>query len=197
MGFKRVGVAAIAALMLFSLGIAQASPFTELDKLSSYYGLRGGAREFSYHTPDGMLRVQLAYPNKQADMVHVKAWIKDREIYDYALPFVGTGYVIRFYRDEASGRVFLSCSSSQLAILAGYCGNSQRMETYVDSRDFDAGFTQTFPWIYAQDGELRLVLSDGYGDVPIMNQNVFVLDWDEGLQWLNYTDKGVKPFHRD
>ena len=194
---KRIVAAVAAALMFFSCGPLQASPFAELAKLSSYYGLRNGPREFSYHVPDGMLKVKLAYPNKQADMVHVTAWINNKAIYDYALPFVGTGYIIRFYRDEASGRVFMSCSSSQLAILAGYCGNSQQMETFIDSRDFDAGFAQSYPWIYVQDGELRLVLSDGYGDVPIIQQDVFVLEWDEGLQWISYAEQGVKPCHRD
>ena len=197
MVFKQMVAAAAATLMFFSCGLAQASPFAELAKLSSYYGLRNGAREFAYHIPDGMLKVKLTYPNKQADMVHVVAWINNREIYDYAMPFVDTGYVIRFYRDEASDRVFMSCSSSQLAILAGYCGNSRQMETFIDSRDFDVGFAQSHPWIYVRDGELRLVLSDGYGDVPIMQQNVFVLEWDEGLQWVSYAEQGVKPFHRD
>lgn len=196
MVFKR-WMAATAAALMFSCGAVQASPFAELDKLSSYYGLRNGAREFSYHTPDGLLKVNLALPNKQADMVHIVARMKEREIYDYALPFVDTGYVINFYRDEASGRVFLSCSSSRLAILAGYCGDSRRMETYIDSRDFEAGFASSHPWIYARDGELRLVLSDGYGDVPILQQDVFVLEWDEGLQWMSYAEQGVKPYHRD
>ena len=196
MVFKQVLAMAIAALMLFASGVGQAAPFTELDKLSSYYGLRNGPKEYSYHTPDGMLTIKLTCPNRQADMVHIVAWLKGREVYNYALPFVDTGYVMRFYRDEASRRVFLSCSSSKLAILAGYSGYSRHMETFVDSRNYDVGFEQTHPWIYVQDGELRLVLSDGYGNVPILYQDVVILDWDEGVQWINFTDTGVRPFHR-
>ena len=145
--------------------------------------------EKQFDTKDGVFKIRLRKLRLGPDRkrYHVIIWRNDERILDGYCPQNDLGYGISVFRGNTSNRLFFCVSGLTRTELFGYERKNNKIEKYIDSRDYYS----PYPWsamVVDADNDLRLITTDGE------SANVqYKFFWVPSKNWFGYKDVSVYP----
>lgn len=190
--FKKFFTAAVlTCLIVFGANVCAAGTFQIIYNAENFTdGLRSDeAVDETFNTNDGKIRIQLRkLQNASAnERIHVLGWRNDKRIYDEHFPDVIGGYTFRAIKNTVDSRQFYVIQSIERAILIGYSPAANKMEVYIDSKNY-----------FRNDNATPCIVATVNGDLILAFENAartssarYRFTWDNGKQWFAYSDLGV------
>lgn len=141
--------------------------------------------EKSYNTSHGKFKIRFRklFFGSDDKKYHLIIWWNDKRIADGYCPKNKYGYEFKVYKDTATDRIFVDLETKNRAVLFGYEPNNQKLEKYVDSKNYwsaDTGPTL----LIDNDGDLQLKFL-GDGSEYCTRYKLF---WDNSVNWFGYKD---------
>lgn len=147
------------------------------------------AWEKSYDTENGKFKIRFRRLlfGSDAKRYHLIIWWNGKRIADGYTP-EGTQYGFKIFEDGETKRIFVMLATPSRAVLLGYEPNNNKIEKYVDSKDYYSYLS--YPTMDVDgEGNLRLSFSEnGNGVGPIR----YTFTWNNSINWFGYSNTSIQ-----
>ena len=180
----------LVCLLTFCVSTAFAGSFSMLASTGTLQLSNNQAWKQEYKTDIGKFKISFRKMWNSSDKKKYHLFIEwdGKRIADGYCPTNSTGYSFRIFQDQQTSRIFVSLETRDRVVLMGYDPVANRLEKYVDSRDYRS--RRGNPRILVdKDKDLMLsFVGDGRG-IP----TEYKLFWDAENNWFGYKDVTAHP----
>ncbi len=177
-------------LLTFCVSTAFAGSFSMLASTGTLQLSNNQAWKQEYKTDIGKFKISFRKMWNSSDKKKYHLFIEwnGKRIADGYCPTNSTGYSFKIFQDYQTSRIFVALETSNRIVLMGYDPVANRLEKYVDSKDYYS--RRGNPRILVdKDKDLMLsFVGDGRG-IP----TDYKLYWDAANNWFGYQDVTVRP----
>lgn len=185
---KFLSVICMAFCLLFFSSTANAGRFNTLAMTGWLQLGNDQAWEESYKTDEGKFKIRFRKLlfGSDAKRYHLIIWWNGKRIADGYSP-EGQQYAFKIFEDSETKRIFVMLQTRQRAVLMGYEPNNQKLEKYIDSKDYYSNLP--YPSMNVDsDGDLQLSFSDNVNGVgPIRYKFI----WNKDVNWFGYQNVSI------
>lgn len=186
----RIFLLTLICLAAFLLSTAFAGSFSMLASTGPLQLGNNQAWKKEYKTDIGKFKISFRKMWNKSDEKKYHLFIEwnNKRILDGYCPSNSSGYSFKIFQDQQTSRLYVALETRSRVVLMGYDPVADRLEKYVDSKDYRSKRGNPRMIIDEEKDLLLSFIGNGYG-IPT-NYKLF---WDAERNWFGYKDVTVRP----